>query len=690
MIRVILSITIGFLFGWIGAANECHAATLAEQVQAMPPGTWAQITTENKFDDVDPRPANCIYCGNTGPRAVLEAWNSGAMDTGLGMCGSILYFGGGHTDYSGNEVMSLDLCGDAGSPKWRRLSAPYSGPITWPLANGAFPDGTPSPAHNYACMEFDPWNNVLFVCESQVNYSNATVSRYAWLFALGTQKWLAPILHRGAMEGVSALDSKRKLVWFQPKAGRAGELTSFNAATNERKYYGAPTAGILDSVMSYNPDADVLVLTSFRNGLPIIHERDLSHPEKPWATTTVIGAPDKVIGQHAMEWSADRHAMLIYMDLLRDGNVYEIPRVAERAYKWNNLTSAVNAVVPVPAAVSVGAFKKMRMAVAGGVQIMIGQLQASGPAIAFRIPNSTVTDVPPSIPTSTEPAGPCLPSEFLKEVKSWRECSSPTTNEPAPITGLAEFCKDASVIACEFFDSKINTGTIRGVNTPPSTPTVVDGTLQFTIPSNSPADAGGEVRWTFPPIGEGKFIAFTYKTKADAAALALPDRKEFILWRGASSCTDLQLVQAHYYVAQIPLPYTNCGSPDFKIPFDTGDFHMQFPDYMCDYHANAVAGVWSTCLRPRPDTWDTYYAELTLGKYGQSNSHLVMWHRDTAGVWKRYVDRQDATFKGDGGLEHLMLTVYQTGKDASKTHAEGHVYYDDLVIATKPFKDLIN
>ena len=66
------------------------------------------------------------YDGNIGFRGLWEAWNSGALAPNLGACGTILYFGGGHNDYWGNEVIGLDLCGgaNAGPPVLRNLAHP--------------------------------------------------------------------------------------------------------------------------------------------------------------------------------------------------------------------------------------------------------------------------------------------------------------------------------------------------------------------------------------------------------------------------------------------------------------------------------------------------------------------------------------------------------------------------------------
>ena len=99
---------------------------------------------------------------------------------------------------------------------------------------------------------------------------------------------------------------------------------------------------------------------------------------------------------------------------------------------------------------------------------------------------------------------------------------------------------------------------------------IADGNLVLTIPQYSRANAGGEYRVDFPAVGQGHFLAFSYRVKADAPAIALPGRKEFILWRGSSSCTDLELAQTHYYSTPMVSPYTNCGAKSFVKDLGNG------------------------------------------------------------------------------------------------------------------------
>ena len=237
------------------------------------------------------------------------------------------------------------------------------------------------------------------------------------------------------------------------------------------------------------------------------------------------------------------------------------------------------------------------------------------------------------------------------------------------------------VFVCDTFSSQAS---LDGVMTAgASMPRLDKGNLVFSIPSNSGANAGGEYRVTFPPLGEGKFLAFSYRVKADAAAVALPGRKEFILWRGASSCTDLELSQTHLYSSPIVAPYTECGARSFVTSLGQYDYQLQAPDYNCTYQG--IKSGFDGCAITHADQWENYYIELTIGSFGAPNSHVVMWHKTDGGTWKRYVDRSDFTFNGTGGFGQFMLTVYMTGKNPAVAHPPGEVRYDYLLMSTRPF-----
>ena len=384
-----------------------EASTLAEQVADIAPGTWAPIEADNTAADVDPAkdpasnrnfPKAPDYEGTTGYKSIWAAWNSGAWAPEFGPCGSILYYGGGHADYWGNSVISLNLCGGArGGLMWQRLNAPYDEPLAWTqpptvVYPDGFPDGTPVPPHTFDLWTFMPSVNSV-VALTHISSHAPVYEAKAWVFDLTRKTWRGPYPHRGTRSGMSAWDSKRKLVWFQPAVGMPGEFTSLDPATMTFTYYGRPNAGMArkDSrlvsnkpIGAYDPVHDRLVMTSFKNAqAATIAERDPGDPTAPWIIVPQVGQP-ATSRQHAMAWSAQREAWILWMDLLRDGKVWEVKRGAND-YTWTLLTASANTIVP---ASDNGCYDKFQLVTIDGVEILIGQNRLADGIYSFRLPRA--------------------------------------------------------------------------------------------------------------------------------------------------------------------------------------------------------------------------------------------------------------------------------------------------------------
>jgi hypothetical protein len=213
----------------------------------------------------------------------------------------------------------------------------------------------------------------------------------AWVFDLTHKRWRGPYPHRGARSGWSAWDSKRKLLWFQPAAGMPGELASLDPATMTFSYHGRPNAGMARGesrlvsnkpIGAYDPKHDRLVMTSFKNAqAATIAERDPGTPSEPWVIVPQTSQPE-TSRQHAMAWSPQREAWIVWMDLLRDGKVWEVKRTADD-YTWTLLTAADNTVIP---AADNGCYDKFQLVTVDGTEVLIGQNRLADGIYAFKLP----------------------------------------------------------------------------------------------------------------------------------------------------------------------------------------------------------------------------------------------------------------------------------------------------------------
>jgi hypothetical protein len=130
--------------GWPGADLEKLKAVTA----GLPPRQWANVPGTAMRPTVPP--ASMIPDGgaSTGTSAVLSAWNGCAYDT---EDQKLYFWGGGHTDYGGNEVYELDLQ----TLKVGRLTNPSPLTISPPPNMSSAPncrlpgDSTPLASHDY-------------------------------------------------------------------------------------------------------------------------------------------------------------------------------------------------------------------------------------------------------------------------------------------------------------------------------------------------------------------------------------------------------------------------------------------------------------------------------------------------------------------------------------------------------------
>ena len=103
-------------------------------------------------------PSDPTIQGQTGCSAVVDAWAGGVGDTTRNW---LVFTGGGHHDYFGNEVYALDLNALA----IKRLDNPSSiGSLNFNLQSSeALPDGTPSARHTYGGITYVPTNDLVYM-----------------------------------------------------------------------------------------------------------------------------------------------------------------------------------------------------------------------------------------------------------------------------------------------------------------------------------------------------------------------------------------------------------------------------------------------------------------------------------------------------------------------------------------------
>ena len=167
-----LGMNLSSLAGALQLADAAPAGTLGGFAlpawrTAMAANTWRAIPG-NTLSNVDPEKnaainpngtASAPWHGSTGQAAIIDGWGGAAFDDALGRLW--IPYGGGHSNYAGNEPYMIDLMAD--TPQWVMLRSP-SGSIQNPVAvlndgneiTGLYADGRIRSGHSYNNMTFIP------------------------------------------------------------------------------------------------------------------------------------------------------------------------------------------------------------------------------------------------------------------------------------------------------------------------------------------------------------------------------------------------------------------------------------------------------------------------------------------------------------------------------------------------------
>jgi hypothetical protein len=184
--------------------------------------------------------------GNTGCPAIYSAWGGGALDTSRNR---LLIWGGGHTDYAGNEVYALDL----DTLTMARLNDPSSVIRDGCTNGGTYADGKPVSRHTYNQLAYLPNQDALFAwggSQWQCGFHTNDV----WSFSLASLSWTELSMTNGPRAGFGrsvAYDPNSALVYarddfnlfsFAPAADAWTRRTATEVAAEDTK------TGVIDPV----------------------------------------------------------------------------------------------------------------------------------------------------------------------------------------------------------------------------------------------------------------------------------------------------------------------------------------------------------------------------------------------------------------------------------------------------------
>jgi ferric-dicitrate binding protein FerR (iron transport regulator) len=192
------------------------------KIAAMAPGSWLAIPN-SKLSSVVPDKARFPGIqGRVGSDGVVAAWSGGAFDTRRNR---LVVWGGGYTDYHGNELYAFSL----ETLAWERLTEPNPSPN---LNHDANLDGTPNSRATYNGLAYLPDEDRLFALGGAVAGNGYAVCDRPWLFDFAAKTWSRrspggenPEAGMGAL---CAYDPAGRKVWWGDGKG----LSSYDVAAD--------------------------------------------------------------------------------------------------------------------------------------------------------------------------------------------------------------------------------------------------------------------------------------------------------------------------------------------------------------------------------------------------------------------------------------------------------------------------
>jgi hypothetical protein len=188
-----------------GAPQPAPAPSPAPSAIAdLEPGQWMELPN-TKIRSVLPQPTP-----QGSPEAIVLAWNGGTVDSARSR---LLVWGGGHSDYWGNEMYALDLP----TLSIRRIVEP-SPQTAQANCTSALPDGTPTARHTYDGLAYIAHADQFF----SVNGSMAPCGdgdRATFTYDFATNRWQMPVAQSPWSEpfGTMAVyDAQTQQVFVKP------------------------------------------------------------------------------------------------------------------------------------------------------------------------------------------------------------------------------------------------------------------------------------------------------------------------------------------------------------------------------------------------------------------------------------------------------------------------------------------
>ena len=241
----IIKCVLVFVGVWVVAVGARAAVSPDHPVVTMPAVSW-YTATNTLMSSVTPTNGQFAGTwGSGGPQAIISAWGGGALDSSRSR---LVLWGGGHSDYFGNEVYAFDTITMA----WERVTDPTINPTLGSEINW---DGTPQSRHTYGGVSYNVQEDRFMAVGGALANTGFAGGTNLWAFDFVSKTWSRrsppPFIYGGGMAHITSYDPVSNMLWEGTAYAAPCKLYSYDwnsdawtyqlnaEASNVNFYYGA-------------------------------------------------------------------------------------------------------------------------------------------------------------------------------------------------------------------------------------------------------------------------------------------------------------------------------------------------------------------------------------------------------------------------------------------------------------------
>jgi hypothetical protein len=351
------------------------ASIKADAIDDILPGEW-YAAPSSKMNLVSPLP---MPAGITGLTAVMAAWSGGSYDSKRDR---LIIWGGGHTDYAGNELYVFDIK----TQKWSRLDNP-SVNVGGDEQSGVYPDGRPRARHTYDYVQYVPAIDAFCTFGGSGLYpSGQTGTDKTHCFNFQTNAWeLKGNAPTSGIGSVSGVDPETGIAWLQG-GGNNGGFAEWNSATNTWKTHGIYAKGWFEYYSTAAAGRGKLLAL----GQGKLIQWDLKKPDAPAIDLATVGeAPPASINNSGFTFDTKRGWFVAW----NGGTSVYVFEIGAKV--WKKVTiAATNKVIPTEAA-HTGTYGRFQYVASKDVYVGVN---ATGEDVYFfRLPTNVDLTIVPTV-----------------------------------------------------------------------------------------------------------------------------------------------------------------------------------------------------------------------------------------------------------------------------------------------------